>query len=100
MRNRPLCFTLAISTIIVGGGFVRSGASARAAQGEAVDSLAKPAPVVAQHQLEPTVGWRMIDLERRARIDMILYQGQFGQPNPVPGHRLDAVALTVIQNAK
>jgi acyl-CoA reductase-like NAD-dependent aldehyde dehydrogenase len=97
MRNCPLPFALAISAIVVGCGFVLSAAATTAAaQHVATESAAaSPAPAGALPQVrpDPPVDHAMRHLERQARVDMILYTRPLGQP--LPGSRVDAVALTV-----
>ena len=101
MRNRPLLFALAISTIVVGGGFVLSTAPTRAAQHVTTESSATspvPAHILPHVRPDPFADHAMRHLERHARVDMILYRGKFGQP--VQGHRLDAVAVAVVPNSR
>jgi hypothetical protein len=95
MRNRSLLFTLAISTIVVACGLALSAASITSAQRVTGDSFEMPVRVQPQNWPDFPVDWRMRELERRVRVDVILYQGPFGQSVGLPERCIPAVAVTV-----
>ena len=96
MCSRSALFALTISAIIGACGFVLNAATVAAGQRATRHSYATPARVVPP---DPASDQQMMDLARRARVNMILYKGQFGQPAQ-PGTRMDAVAIAVVNDGR
>jgi hypothetical protein len=88
---------LAVSTLVGGACFAFSETSVPASQHaitQALSPVPGTPPVTLQNQSDPSVGHQMLAFEHRARVDMILYTGAFGQ-GQWTAPRIDAVALSL-----
>ena len=79
---KRLLSALAIPLLTVGASFAWGKTSDAASQSVSALSVSAPAERRSgslSTRPESAVDWQMLSLERRARVDMLLYPGQFGQ---------------------
>jgi hypothetical protein len=79
---KRLLSALAIPIVTVGTSLAWGKPSDAAPQSVSALSLSAPTerrPGWLRTRPESAVDWQMLSLERRARVDMLLYPGQFGQ---------------------
>jgi hypothetical protein len=92
---KRLLSALALSTLVVGYGFAFSETPVPAPQDPTTRGLQSvPEPQRAAQGTELSVGEQMFAFQHRARVDMLLYPGSFGQGQWATP-RIDAVALTL-----
>ena len=95
---------LALWTLIVGCVLALSETSVPASQADvstqAVSTVSDTLPAAPEIQSAPPLDQQMMAFERHARVDMILYEGRFGQGDLAGMHlRNDLHAIALALNA-
>jgi hypothetical protein len=101
---KKLVIPVTVSLLVGGAVLIASGPSGRDPQSVPARPVSvqpdrpAPSPLFAD---DASAGEAMAAFDRRARVDMLLYRGRFGEGDLAATRRpLDAVALTVAQPAR